>query len=45
MNNSAVSRGSSVDLISFNDPRLAPNGTHFDVVSSDSLGLSGFLRF
>jgi len=27
------------------EPGLAPNGTHFDVASADSLGLSGFLRF
>ena len=26
-------------------PGLAPNGTHFDCDSSDSLGLLGFLRF
>jgi len=26
-------------------PGLSPNGTHFDVASADSLGLSGFLRF
>jgi hypothetical protein len=26
-------------------PGLAPNGTHFDCGSSDSLGFSGFLRF
>jgi hypothetical protein len=35
----------AITLLWRRKPGLAPNGTHFDCGSSDSLGFSGFLRF